>query len=342
MIKSNVTYKILQKHGIIEKVLNSARNMCTKSEDLVLETFGNRGLITLNRPKALNALNLSMVKKLLPTLQQWNNDKILVVVKGAGEKSFCAGGDVRAIVEANIRGEKLGEEFFRYEYSTNNLIGKFKQPYIALIDGITMGGGVGLSIHGRYRVATERTLFAMPETLIALFPDVGASYFLPKLQDKLGHFLALTGHRLKGEDVYKSGIATHFVESKDIACLEQDLLTTACNDKDVQDILKKYHKENSKKLSLTPHLGLIKECFSAETMEDIICRLMKNDSEFAQETVKTLLKMSPTSLKVTKHLLDCTEKNKLNLEECLKLEYGLACRTLQGKEFNEGKYLNIT
>jgi len=142
-----------------------------------------------------------------------------------GGKAFCAGGDVRAVTESATAGQSLYRDFFREEYLLNGLIGTLHIPYIALIDGITMGGGVGLSVHGRYRVATERTLFAMPETKIGLFPDVGSSYVLPRLGGKLGLFLALTGERLKGGDVFKAGIATHGCESSKLQALEQDLIS---------------------------------------------------------------------------------------------------------------------
>merc|ERR1719505_465986 len=137
----------------------------------------------------------------------------MVLIKGAGEKAFCAGGDVRAIAEAGLKGDKLPQQFFREEYILNYLTGTMKTPYVALIDGITMGGGVGFSVHGPFRVATERTLFAMPETAIGLFPDVGGSHALPKLHGSLGMYLALTGCRLKGRDVKHAGIATHYVSS---------------------------------------------------------------------------------------------------------------------------------
>lgn len=200
-----------------------------------------------------------------------------------------------------------------------------------------MGGGVGLSVHGQFRVATERTLFAMPETAIGLFPDVGGSYFLPQLQDKLGLYLALTGQRLKGLDVFKAGIATHYVQSCDVVQLEQDLLNKCSNAEDVKNILSEYHCDSGEVFSLCPYLEKIKTCFSAPTVEEILERLTKDNSEWAQNTIKTLCKMSPTSMKVSKHLLDTTEKKKMNLEQCLALEYRVACRTLQGKEFNEGK-----
>lgn len=167
------------------------RTMSSQEQDVLFETLNNAGIITLNRPKALNSLNTSMVTKLLPQLQEWENKKTLVIVKGAGDKAFCAGGDVKAAID-----RVEGPRFFYTEYNCNYLIGKYKIPYIAIINGITMGGGLGLSVHGRYRIATEKTVIAMPETKIGLFPDVGGSYFLPRLQVNLGLYLGLTGKKI--------------------------------------------------------------------------------------------------------------------------------------------------
>lgn len=164
------------------------RMMSSEESDVIFETLNNAGIITLNRPKTLNSLNYSMVSKLLPKLQEYEKSKHLVIIKGAGEKAFCAGGDIKAAID-----KVEGPKFFFTEYNVNYLIGKYKIPYIAFIDGITMGGGLGLSVHGRYRVATEKTMIAMPETKIGLFPDVGGSYFLPRLQVNLGLYLGLTG-----------------------------------------------------------------------------------------------------------------------------------------------------
>lgn len=169
-------------------LVNIKRSMSTQEPDVLFETLNNAGIITLNRPKALNSLNTSMVEKLLPKLQEWESSKSLVIIKGAGEKAFCAGGDVKAAID-----KVEGPRFFFVEYNVNNVIGHYKIPYVAFMNGITMGGGMGLSVHGQYRVATEKTLIAMPETKIGLFPDVGGSYFLPRLQVNLGLYLGLTG-----------------------------------------------------------------------------------------------------------------------------------------------------
>lgn len=172
----------------------SFRNMSSSTDSVLFETINKAGIVTLNRPKALNALNLEMVNEMYPTLRKWETQKKLVIVKGTGEKAFCAGGDVRAVTEAAKAGEKLGENFFRAEYQINRLIGNYSIPYIAFIDGITMGGGLGISVHGQYRIATERTMIAMPETQIGLFPDVGGTFFLPRLAGNLGLYLGLTGN----------------------------------------------------------------------------------------------------------------------------------------------------
>merc|ERR1712137_794272 len=210
--------------------------MSTKVEsqnEVLLETLGNKCLITLNRPKALNALNLNMIRQITPALKKWQaEEKVLVLIKGTGGKAFCAGGDVRTIVESrHDPNSTLAQDFFSEEYQLNYLISTLEIPYIALIDGITMGGGVGLSVHCHYRVATERTLFAMPETAIGFFPDVGGTYFLPKLKGKLGLFLGLTGYRLKGADVYHAGIATHALNSTNLGEIEQELLASSLNDR---------------------------------------------------------------------------------------------------------------
>lgn len=177
-------------------IKNNTRALSSLTDVVLTEEFGRTGVITLNRQKALNAINLEMVRKIYEPLKKWENSMKLVIIKGAGEKSFCAGGDVRTLVENGLTEDSIS--FFREEYTLNHLIGTYKIPYVAFIDGITMGGGVGLSVHGKYRVATERTLYAMPETAIGLFPDVGGSHFLPRLKGKIGLYLGLTGFRLKG------------------------------------------------------------------------------------------------------------------------------------------------
>ncbi|KAJ8681667.1 hypothetical protein QAD02_017459 [Eretmocerus hayati] len=303
--------------------------------DVLFEEIGSTGIIELNRPKALNALNLSMVQKIYPKLKEWEKTKNLVMIKGSGEKAFCAGGDVKSLVLALDRegGDQLGKDFFRAEYTLNHLIGTYKKPYVALIHGIVMGGGVGLSVHGKYRIATEKTLFAMPETAIGLYPDVGGSYFLPRLKGKLGLYLGLTGHRLKGADVSLAGIATHYVPSEELEEVTKKLIS---NDSDIDGILNQYSSANLKQeFSLAAHIDLINECFSAPTVENILERLKQDGSEWSQKVLENLNKMSPTSLKVTKKVIE--EGAEKSLRECLETEYRLSCRYLmKNSDFAEG------
>lgn len=303
------------------------RTMSSQEPDVLFEALNNAGIVTLNRPKALNSLNTSMVSKLLPQLQEWEKSKSLVIIKGAGEKAFCAGGDVKAAID-----KIEGPRFFHTEYNVNYLIGNYKIPYIAFINGITMGGGLGLSVHGRYRVATEKTLIAMPETKIGLFPDVGGSFFLPRLQVNLGLYLGLTGDRLKGKDVVKAGIATHFVPSKRLYELEM-LLSRCANDIEVNSLLNKFH-EPSEDFSLASNIKHINYCFAASTVEEIIERLEKVQNEWSVKTLETLHQMCPGSLKITLRALQ--RGAQLDLGQCLQMEYRLACRATENHDFPEG------
>ncbi|KAG7330812.1 hypothetical protein KOW79_004781 [Hemibagrus wyckioides] len=313
----------------------------TVSSEVLLEKVGNAGVITLNRPKALNALTLSMIRMLHPQLKKWENDSEtdLVIIKGAGGKAFCAGGDIRAIAEAGKAGGSLVHDLFREEYMLNYAIGTYRKPYVALIDGITMGGGVGLSVHGRFRVATEKTLFAMPETAIGLFPDVGGGYFLPRLQGKLGLFLALTGFRLKGRDVQRSGVATHFVQSEKLSALEKDLTgLKSPSTSDVAAVLDSYQEQSTldaeKPFVLQQHTDAINRLFEGSSVEEILEKLQKEQSDFAKKQVETLSKMSPTSLKLTFRQLQTG--GGLSLQEVLVMEYRLSQACMRGHDFYEG------
>uniref|UniRef100_UPI0037E85C7D 3-hydroxyisobutyryl-CoA hydrolase, mitochondrial n=1 Tax=Semicossyphus pulcher TaxID=241346 RepID=UPI0037E85C7D len=309
--------------------------------EVLLNKVGNAGVITINRPKVLNALNMSMIRQIYPQLKKWEsgNDTDIIIIKGAGGKAFCAGGDIRAVTEAGKVGDPLAEDFFREEYILNNAIGTLRKPYIALIDGITMGGGVGLSVHGRFRVATEKTLFAMPETAIGLFPDVGGGYFLPRLRGKLGLFLALTGFRLKGRDVQRAGVATHFVESKKITDLEKELVDLKSpSNEDVSKVLDSYQNQSSldaeKPFILDKHISDIDRLFSSSSVEGIVQNLKADGSEFAKKQAETLSRMSPTSLKITYRQLQAGAT--LSLQDVLVMEYRLTQACMRGCDFYEG------
>ncbi|XP_014162294.1 3-hydroxyisobutyryl-CoA hydrolase, mitochondrial [Geospiza fortis] len=309
--------------------------------EVLLEKKGGAGVITLNRPKALNALNLPMIQKIYPQIKTWEQDPetFLIIIKGTGGKAFCAGGDIRALTEAGKVGDKLIQDFFVGEYRLNNAVGTCKKPYVALIDGITMGGGVGVSVHGHFRVATEKTVFAMPETAIGLFPDVGGGYFLPRLSGKIGYYLALTGCRLKGRDVLKAGIATHFVESEKLPALEKDLIALKSPSKEkIADLLNSYHMkctiDQEKEFALDEHMEKINSLFSANSMEEIVKKLKQDGSPFAMKQLETINKMSPTSLKLTFRQL--REGASMSLQEVLRMEYRLSQACMKGHDFYEG------
>lgn len=289
----------------------------------------------LNRPKALNSLDYTMATTILEKLTEWHDKVQCVIVRGSGEKAFCAGGDVRSVTSGSPSDCQAGKDFFRKEYTMDYTVGSYKIPYIALIDGITMGGGVGLSVHGKYRIVTERTLFAMPETAIGLFPDVGASHFLPKLEGKLGLYLALTGQRLRGKDIVKIGLGTHYIESKYIPKLYDTILKTH----DVDCVINEHSQDISEHtFSLSPHMRIINDTFSGSTVEEIIERLKLEGSQFSSETLKLLNKMSPISLKITK--LELEKGANMTLKESLQMEFGLAVAALEATsspDFYEGE-----
>ncbi|KAJ6638724.1 3-hydroxyisobutyryl-CoA hydrolase, mitochondrial [Pseudolycoriella hygida] len=310
-------------------IRNCVRSMASDATVLV-EERGRAGIVTLNRTKALNALNTEMVRNIYAALLQFERDKSLVIIKGAGGKAFCAGGDVRSLVEKDL---SYGEDFFRSEYTLNHLIGTYTIPYIAIIDGITLGGGVGISVHGKYRIATEKTVFAMPETAIGLFPDVGGSYFLPRLDGKLGNFFGLTGFRLKGKDVLKGGIATHYCESSKLPSLENELVG-ASGFAEVEATLSKYSIQDDSEFVLAKNMNQINKCFGSSTVEEIVANLEKDGSEWAQKTKEALSKASPTALKVT--LKAISFGSKLSLADSLRMEFRLGNNHLRDSDFHEG------
>ncbi|GAB6032377.1 hypothetical protein CHUAL_011019 [Chamberlinius hualienensis] len=309
----------------------------SSTSEVLMEKVGNKGIITLNRPNALNALNLSMIRQIYPQLRAWEKEVSFIVIKGEGDKAFCAGGDIKAVTAAAKAGENAAKDFFREEYRLNYLIGNLEIPYVALIHGVTMGGGVGLSVHGNYRVATSSTIFAMPETAIGFFPDVGASYVLPKLEDNVGMFLALTGYRLTGRDVLTCGIATHYIEHSMLPALTKDL-TKLTDAKRIPELLDSYTKESTggkkAEFSLKPHLPKINKIFGARSLEEIFQLLQEDGSEWALKHLETLKKMSPTSLKITFKLLQ--EGKRYDLKHCLEMECRLAFTCLKNHDFYEG------
>nr|CDJ82017.1 Crotonase domain containing protein [Haemonchus contortus] len=324
----------------LQKLCQAA--MCSTQSEIIVEKEGSKRILTLNRPKALNALNLSMVREIYPRFREWENtgDVKLIILKGSGEKAFCAGGDVVAVSKSAKEAAKGGtstihKDFFREEYQLNHLIGNLSKTFVALIDGIVMGGGCGLSVNGRYRVATERTMLAMPETALGLFPDVGGSYFLSRLKNNLGFYLALTGYRLRGADALHAGLATHYIPSANLADLQKKLLSLDnVTDKSVDATIREFEPANIPGFTLEEHLPVINRTFEATSVEGIVSNLKKENTEWAEKQLKTLSKMSPTSMKVTFKQL----KNgaKMRFSEVFTMEYRLTQRSVEDHDFHEG------
>ncbi|MGH8429144.1 MAG: enoyl-CoA hydratase/isomerase family protein, partial [Solimonas sp.] len=274
--------------------------------EILFEVKEGLGLITLNRPKALNALTHGMILELEKVLPGWEKDSAIkaVVLRGAGDRAFCAGGDVTGLyreMRDNPSGT-LRRDFFRDEYIVNRRIYRYAKPWISLIDGIDMGGGVGLSVHGSHSVASEKFLFAMPETTIGLFPDVGGGYFLSRLQGALGTFLALTSHRLKAADALWAGIADAYVPSDRLdelqaALAAADLAGAGANRK-VDRVIARFAADPG--LPTLPAMMVdIDRCFSADSVAEIEAKLKKHPGEWASKQLAALMKLSPLSMAIT-------------------------------------------
>ena len=301
------------------------------AKEVFLEKKGSLGLITLNRPEALNALTLNMVREIYPKLKLWaEDDEILAVaVIAVGDKAFCAGGDIRALYEWGKDGDERATGFYYEEYLLNQIIKSFPKPYISFVNGIVMGGGVGLSVHGSHRIAGENFSFAMPETGIGLFPDVGGSYFLSRLNNNAGMYLALTGSRLKAADSIYLGIAEYFIESKNY----EEIINKLVKGESPEEVLKEYNSEPG--ISDFQNISEeIEQLFSGNELEEIFIKLENKNSELSQKLYKTILTKSPTSLKISfKQIID-GKKN--DFEDCMRMEFRMVSRVMSDHDFYEG------
>ena len=301
------------------------------TQDVLFEIVGKSGVITLNRPEALNALTLNMVRLIKPMLAEWATHDAVenIVIEGAGEKGFCAGGDIRALHDWGKAGAPEATGFYREEYQLNRTIKTYPKPYIALIDGITMGGGVGVSVHGAYRVATEKTMFAMPETGIGLLPDVGGTYFLPRLAGETGAWLVLTGARLRGADSYVAGVATHYTPSENIAALKAALAEGG----DVEAALAAHHTQ-PEGASLPAQQADIDRLFKGDSVAAIQAALAADGSEWAQKQAAAIASKSPTSAAVA--LRQMRDGVKADFDECMRIEMRAVTRIMAQADFYEG------
>ncbi|WP_224249828.1 enoyl-CoA hydratase/isomerase family protein [Hyalangium gracile] len=314
------------------------------SNDVQLVTRGPIGLVTLDRQKALNALSLDMIRAIRPQLEAWARapEVKAVLIRGAGGKAFCAGGDVRAVAQAMSKPLPEGEEplartYFREEYALDHRIHHYEKPFIALVDGISMGGGLGLSIHGSHRVVTERLTFSMPETAIGLFPDVGGGWFLPRFPGQVGTYMALTGARGTAADAMWVGYGTHHVEHSRLDELVQALAAVDWSTGAPREVATRVLSSFSTDAGPAPlraQQEAIDRCFAADRMEDILSALAAEGTAWAEETRATLARMSPTSLKVTlRQLRRCRS---LPYTEVAALEYRLSQSVTAHPDFREG------
>ncbi len=302
-----------------------------RDAEILFAEKGGAGIITLNRPKAFNALTLNMIGLMQARLDVWADDDAIerIVIRAARGRAFCAGGDVRVMYDWGRSGHPNALRFFRREYRLNTAVKRCSKPYIALLDGIVMGGGVGVSLHGALRIATENMTFAMPETGIGLFPDVGGTHFLPRCPGEIGMYLGLTGARLKAADALYAGLIDHFVPHDRLEELCAALLTGG----DAADIAQDF-AQTPGRAPLRDRHGDIDRIFCADSIEDIIARLEREGSDWAQSTRNDLAGKSPTSLKIT--FRQIREGAKLEFEDCMKLEFRLTSRILEAHDLYEG------
>ena len=321
--------------------------MSQEQQEIIFDVRGGLGLITLNRPQALNALNLAMIRAMDKKLVEWAKDKNIhaVAVTGAGDRAFCSGGDVKAVaIDAKAQKEgksdgQLTRDFFREEYILNHRVFTFPKPYISLINGIVMGGGKGISAHGSHRVVTENTLFAMPETNIGFFPDVGGGYFLPRCPGQTGTYLAMTSKRVKAIDTIYVGFATQYVPAANLNAVVQALASMKWDTRkkpqtQVTKAIDEFSAEPPGDSEIAPYRTQIDRCFAFDRVEDIFDSLRKDGSPWADETLKTLYGMSPTSLKIA--LRQIRLGAKMPFAQVMTMEYRISQACTRGHDFYEG------
>ncbi len=297
---------------------------------------GRAGRLLLNRPGALNALDLPMIRAITAALSDWRDDPRvhLVVIEGAGDRAFCAGGDIRALRQHQLDGERAPiDAFFTEEYALNQAIAAYPKPYVALIDGVCMGGGIGVSVHAPYRVATEHAIFAMPETAIGFFPDIGASFFLPRLPGRIGYYLGLAGARVRGADAAHAGFATHFTPRAALPALAAALAADGLG-------ALAAHAVPLPPFTLAPQRAAIDRCFAAPTVPELVARLAAEaaaggaSAVWAADTLTALRTVSPSALFWTRRLL--AEGEDRTLAQCLAAEFALTHTTMHHPDFVEG------
>jgi enoyl-CoA hydratase len=306
--------------------------------DLIVRREGAAGIIRLNRPKAINAVTLEMfcdIDKALDAFEA-DPDVAVIVLEGAGERGLCAGGDIRALYEdSKVKGD-LGKILWREEYILNARIAKFPKPYVAFMDGIVMGGGVGLSAHASHRVVTDRTKLAMPEVGLGFFPDVGGTFLLSRAPGEIGTYFGLTGHTMNGPDAIYARFADAVVPSTKLAILREALTKVRPGTRsDEIKILIDGFATGETSGPVAAMRPKIDAWFAHDRMQDIVAALQRDGSELAQSTLKTLNEKSPRGMVVTLKLLRLA-RTASSLEECLIREYRAALEVFKSDDFREG------
>jgi len=310
--------------------------------DILTNAANGLGNITLNRPAALHALNTHMCANMTQALLAWRDDPdihAILLDHAQGTRGFCAGGDIRMIAESGAKDAKEAREFFFTEYRLNHLLFTYPKPIIALIDGVTMGGGVGISMPARFRIATENTTYAMPETGIGLFPDVGGGWYLPRKAGEIGMWLALTGARLKAADCLIAGIATHFMPTEILAAARAQIAGAAQTHdaaRALESGLEALSESAGRPKELTPeNIERINRIFAGESVEAIFTALEADGSDWSQAQLKTLQSKSPQALKVSFRQMREGAAMASFADE-MRSEYRIASRVCALHDFQEG------
>jgi enoyl-CoA hydratase len=309
-----------------------------ESDEVLFDRIGSAAIIRLNRPRALNSLNLGMVQAIKAAMADFAEDPEIscVVMTGAGERGLCAGGDIRAIYQTGKADDPDVTQFWREEFPLNYTISRYPKPYVALMDGIVMGGGVGIAAHGKHRVVTERTRLAMPETGIGYFPDVGATWLLPRAPGETGTWMGLTGLEISAADAIHAGLADACLPSEKLGALLEALggLATGAGDADARAVIDGLAVSPGDS-SLKIQADLIDRAFRFDTLEEILAVLDREEGSFAGTTRETIARRSPTSLKLTLRLLRLG-RDSSSLVECLEREFTAGVEVLRNHDFYEG------
>jgi len=301
--------------------------------DVLIFTEGKVGRIRLNRPKAIHALNTAMCRAMLDALTAWRDDPTVeaVMIDHAEGRGFCAGGDIRMIAESGASDGAEARAFFRVEYQLNHALFTYAKPIVAFMDGITMGGGVGISAPARLRVATENTKFAMPETGIGLFPDVGGGWYLSRLPGRIGQYLALTGARIDGAEACALGLATHYLHAEALEEAKRRIVTAPGDAAAVLDEL----SSPAPDARILAHRDAIDRLFASDRLEDVLMALEADGGEWAAQQLATLRTKSPQACKVSLKLL-LEGKTMPTFEDEMHQEYAVAAHVVQRHDFAEG------